>query len=634
MALSGKERSAPSRKEAPRSPGARALAGVFVLAVGAWVGTLWNGFVWDDWATIENCEAIRGLGSVLQFFPRRYFREFPEGSYRPMVSLMYMVDYRVWGLRAAGYHLTNLMVHAFGAVGFTAVAWYVLPNPGAALAAGMIFAVHPVLGEAVHGISFREDLLAALFTSVAVLSALGSIEAAGRKRLWFVVSAVCVGLALLSKESAAAAPALVAMAIFVRGRRSGLKRALPLLTVHGAILAFYLVGRASFLKNPAESVPAYPVGGIFGVVLVACRVVRFYFVKYFFPVNLGANYGFEVPWGVDEFSAWGDVLVVVLAVALAIAARRVVPGLALGLAWFAVAWLPVSNVVPVRNVVADRFLYLPAQGLCMAMGALAFGGVSGVANLRVDRHRRRSRWLVVRYVCVALMVVMLAAMTVSRWGVWREDLSLWRDAVLTDPADPTVFTNLGKGYAEKGLLRQAERAFEKAVRLEPSGWDGLFNLGYVHLKQGRAEAAIETFGRAMRMADLIPSERVRNAFLADAHDALGQAFLMKGDLETSEWHLRRAGELCPSCPRPRVNLGRVMAARGWLSEAIALYRAALVLDPAWDEAHYYMARAYSLLGDMAGERDALEGYLDIAPRGEHAAQVRRRLDELLQMTVR
>src|SRR5207244_11115382 len=100
-------------------------------------------------------------------------------------------------------YAVNLLGHAGPAVAGAALARRGMDPPGA-LVAGVLFAVHPVHVEAVANVVGRAELMAALFTVLAVYAALAR-EHAG----W---SAAALAFGLLSKENAAVAPALVVWA--------------------------------------------------------------------------------------------------------------------------------------------------------------------------------------------------------------------------------------------------------------------------------------------------------------------------------------------------------------------------------------------------------------------------------------
>ena len=67
----------------------------------------------------------------------------------------FWVEYHLWGLRPAGYHEVNVVLHALNAVLVGLLLWR-LAVPGAWLAA-LLFALHPVQMESVAWISGRRS---------------------------------------------------------------------------------------------------------------------------------------------------------------------------------------------------------------------------------------------------------------------------------------------------------------------------------------------------------------------------------------------------------------------------------------------------------------------------------------------
>ncbi len=102
---------------------------IVVLLTGvAFLPALQNGFVdWDDSKNFLLNPHYRGLG--LEDL-RWMFTPF-WGHYTPLTWVTFGLDYLLWGMDPAGYHLTNLLLH-----GATAVAFYLLTIQLLRLAAG------------------------------------------------------------------------------------------------------------------------------------------------------------------------------------------------------------------------------------------------------------------------------------------------------------------------------------------------------------------------------------------------------------------------------------------------------------------------------------------------------------------
>src|SRR2546425_751731 len=177
----------------------RVYLAVAASAVIAYLGALWNGFVWDDQVIILGNPLVQIWAGLAAAFANPYWPPFVGGYlYRPLTVFTYVLDWHVGG--AAWFHAVNLLWHAGVSVLVAMLArrW---AGEAAALVAGILFAVHPVHVEAVANVVGRAELMAAAFTLLAVYAA---VEA--DRPVW---SAVCWALGLLSKEVAVVAPALV-----------------------------------------------------------------------------------------------------------------------------------------------------------------------------------------------------------------------------------------------------------------------------------------------------------------------------------------------------------------------------------------------------------------------------------------
>ncbi len=64
---------------------------------------------------------------------------------------------------------------------------------------------------------------------------------------------------------------------------------------------------------------------------------------------------------------------------------------------------------------------------------------------------------------LVVWLVVLAGLTAVRVGVWRDEASLWTDAVAQNPTKPRPLVNLGRAYELRGALELARIAYKEAV---------------------------------------------------------------------------------------------------------------------------------------------------------------------------
>ena len=191
---------------------------VFLAAVMAYANSLPNDFVWDDAYNIVQNESIRDLGNVPGFFTEawgagaesQHSRALNTNYWRPVVLVSYAVDYAVFGLDPLGFHVTNVFLHALCSWLILMLGWLLWtggPRERWGVCVGaLLFAVHPVHTEVVNVITYRTDLLAALFTLTAMVVWL---KAERRPIYWLVVFPCLYACGLASKEMAITLPALL-----------------------------------------------------------------------------------------------------------------------------------------------------------------------------------------------------------------------------------------------------------------------------------------------------------------------------------------------------------------------------------------------------------------------------------------
>src|SRR5262249_44542011 len=154
---------------------------------------------------------VRELRPIIEYFTVPFWSGAENGPsfgmhYRPLMIYSLALDYRLHGESPAGFHLTNLILHALNVVLVFLLARRRGGSGPVAAFVALCFGVSPRLAEAAAWISGRTDLLAALFA----LLALVLWQTENTLRRW--LSAACLLLGLFSKEVAIAA--LAALAVF------------------------------------------------------------------------------------------------------------------------------------------------------------------------------------------------------------------------------------------------------------------------------------------------------------------------------------------------------------------------------------------------------------------------------------
>lgn len=463
---------------------ARAWKWLACLAVAAtpWLCGLDYPFLYDDIGMIAENNFLADASNWTQVISGRTLAD-PQvvNGRRPAVLATFFID-RAWhGLQPVGWRLTSLLLH-LGCVGL----WMgLLRRLGAgefvALAAGLLFALHPAGVEAVHAPGFRADILCLLFMLAALHSVVSLRQHDGLKLMG---CGVFTALALLSKETALALPLLVGglMGLFPAAfPASGIRRAAGLGVCVAVAAGFFVLwilvptdmqalggswnGESLQFPETLWSIPA-----LWG------RTARFLLVPW--PLNVTPHFEPVATMASARFWGWGLFLAACLVAAWRL--RRSAPWLALGLAWTLILFLPVSNVLPLLHPVADRYLYPMAPGLAVA---LAWG------MAQVSRPSRR--WL------LAGLAVLLAGLVAARIGEWESGERLWSVAHARNPRSGTAATWLGLLREEAGDPAGAREWYARAVQTNPYEVAAWINWGVVEGRRGAWDESERLLRQAM-----------------------------------------------------------------------------------------------------------------------------------------
>ena len=353
------------------------VALVAAVALVTYATSLRNEFIYDDWNFLVHNSTIRSWANWWELVdPTSTFnRTFELLSWRPTLNLSYLVGYQLFGLNAGGHHLLTVVLHALNAALVYHFLRRLTSNATVALVGGLAFAVHPVHAEAVQVSSLRMDVLATPFFIAALLAHMRLRERPDdRPFVWAGLAAGSCFLSLMGKEIASAVP-LVALLLDLR------KEDLKALTSRAGMLPY--LGYASVgviygwlrfgLFSNIHQGSAYLGGSPLVALLTTGKIFAAYAGHLLMPLTLRADYVVTLATGLDvaTVSAWA--LLAALA-AVAWFARRRSPTLTFGLVWLGVTLLPVANLVPIRNSMADRYLYLPSVGFCAIAGWAAAEG--------------------------------------------------------------------------------------------------------------------------------------------------------------------------------------------------------------------------------------------------------------------
>jgi tetratricopeptide (TPR) repeat protein len=471
--------------------------------------------------------------------------------WHPLTWLSHMLDCEIFGVRPGAHHWVSLFFHSLNCVllfvflrRMTGALWR------SALVAGL-WSIHPLQVDSVAWIAERKNLLSALFWLLASIAYVRYAEKPGAVRYGLVVVAMALGL--MCKPVLVVLPcALLLLDFWPLRRVAWMRPAVEPVSPEGGT-AVPQFAPAGFGRLVLEKIPLFALAAVASAITMGAHVsmgslaqedylplrlrlanaavsyVR-YLNKFIWPGDLAVMYPHPIVW--PGWMVWGSVGILAVATIIILLAWRRAPYLPVGWCWFLGVLVPFIGLVQAGlQSMADRFVYLPLIGLLLAT-------VWGIADWAAQWRPRRSAALGL----AGLALAGLLGATHRQVGYWRDSESLFRRAVAVTENNYVMLGNLASTLYEQGMTGGDRRKLEEALVY--------------------AEAAVRAHPRRY------PTRIV----LAMVLDGLGRTAESGGQLVT-------ACEFAPMDALLRFHLGRMLAEKGRIPEAVLQYRISLRLEP-------------------------------------------------------
>ena len=549
-----------------------ALAGVTFLC---YLPALGYDFVYDDRLLILKNPQLLAWRFVPVFFREHFiapvFPSAPANYYRPLLLIWMLLNRQVWGVSAAGWHLTAIALHLAVTAEIFLAARRILRGRFAAGAAAAVFALHPVHVECVAWVMGMTESFSAAFLLGSLLCYLRARDQVPRSRWWYSASVSLFACALLAKENMIVLPALLVAwelflgpasggaadaRAFIRRSLQSLRPAIP----HFIIAALYLGVRLLVLGALSHAAIALPLATQLATLPVT---VFSYFKLLVWPVGLSAFY--DVPY-VTSFASrgfvlplFGDVVALALLGAWALKSRRA----GFAAVWLLVPLLPLLNltVFPNGEIVHDRYLYLSSMGFALLAG-LALGAIPEKPS---DTRGELSARLIVSGVLLGV----LGGATCYYRSFWRDNMTLFARGVQIAPLNNIAANDLANELVARGKYEDALPLYQRILARDPTYAMSVYNLGLCYYNLGRLDQAERYLSQA---GELSPND-------PEAYIHLGMTYLKMSRLDAAEQAVRRALSLDPHGRGYHFALGVILEQSGELKGALAEFRAELANYP-------------------------------------------------------
>ena len=436
----------------------------------------------DDPAYVFNNPYLKNLvtDNIVKFLFLPY-----ANMIRPLDSLVYLIEYKLWGLTDAGYHLTNLLFHITNSIlVFVLLGSFIKEKPYRFLAA-LLFLLHPVQVETVAWISEQKSTLSTMFLLFAMISYIKFRREQWPAGKW--ITFVCFISGMLVKPNIVILPVLLVWYDFVYVRQPLFKSILEkyyfwiLSAVIGVIYLFF-VHKTGFTTTlfggSLSSHILTTISNIAGITQYpAAMVFPFYIHMIAYPDNpiirvLSPEFLISL------------LMLLVAAYAMYYAYKRQQHTVLFFIGWYYINFLLASGVIPIAYQGAVRYLYIPVIGpiVLFVMGILWIQNKIGTAKNGLT-------------VVVSLIVCSYAVIDLVSAGAWKNELAFWKYQVWSQPGngrDRAFLADTLVAYHDTGLaIEQAEKAGILSP-YDPVVWSKIFTVYYNSGMYDAARKSLDT----------------------------------------------------------------------------------------------------------------------------------------------
>jgi Tfp pilus assembly protein PilF len=495
------------------------------------------------------------------------------GLVRPMLMVTYWANAQVSRTETFSFHATNLAIHTLAALFVFLIVRRLLEwagtgrqhcNAPAGFGAAL-FLLHPLQTESVAYIAGRSEALSGLF-ALACIAAFVYRRSAAISWGGVVIVLTLFGAAVLSKEQAIVIPAVLLLTDFWWNPGFSLKGIFGNWKLYGVMALGGVAGVALFWKMILGQGTGGSAG--FGIMpwyqylFTQFRALWVYIMSFVLPANLNVDWEFDISRSLFDH---GSIAGLVGLVAAGIAAWRFRSRFRLasyGYFLFLILLLPTSSILPIKDPVADRRMYLPLIGLTL------------IAIDLLSRWRGNRRALVA--VCSAILLAM-AFVTRARAEVWSDPLTLWQDTVAKSPGKSRAHFQLAQSYAFAQRYDLAVPEFEKAAALTTPTFDLLLDWALTLDAVQQFDQALDKLRQSLTVA-----QSMRD--VAHAQTQIAKVYADQRNFPPALVALDAAEKADPSFPTTYVYRGLVHLANQDAAGGARECRRAVAIDPAFQPA--------------------------------------------------
>ena len=410
--------------------------------------------------------------------------------------MAYVFLWQISGDNPFFYHLFNVLLHVGCTILLFCLCNILFAHRTLSFLSALIFALHPIHTEAISWIAGGHYAFSGLFFLLSFIFYVKSDKSA----LNLCLSILFFILCLFAGNAAATLPVMfILYELFLREktpqaprlRRIRILVLSAVLILSGIFVATFFVSRNQFMHI------IFYVRG-FNYLIVAAKAFVYYLKILYLPLQRGLYhpFGFNVLNIQNPSPAfYAALLIISISVILFFKCRKSFKPLSFGIALFFVAYLPYSNIIPVCNIISERYMYLSSAGFSIIIAGL-FLKVWEVINKLVNK---KALFRSLGVVAFTLYVGSYAALTLKQNYEYHNIITYWESNINNFKDGHLCYNNLAGTYYRMGNIKNAINYSWINLMINPRQPHVWCNLGKIYRQQGEIAEAINCYSQALKV---------------------------------------------------------------------------------------------------------------------------------------
>lgn len=452
-----------------------------------YANSLSNDFCWDDFASIVKNAVLNSKGATLWDVSTTPLLE----MFTPFTNAILYFNFLISHHDSHFYHFISLVIHILVATSMYKFILQLTKDIKLSFLSALIFAVHPLNVEATAWISARSTLLSGLFIVLSLIQYLKYLKT--KRILHYLISIFVFVLACMSKTTAIVlAGLLIALDIFFYSKITlkHLLNKIPFLII-GAIFIY-----SAIQIRYDENITDLYYGNYSSVdrLLMSLYSFSHYIISFLIPVGLTCTTGLPILAEQQlpiEFYASIAILPILLFLFIYFKKHRT--AVIASYIFYLAAISPMLHIIPFgRDIVADRYAYLPA---------LLFSLLAASLILKCYNYLKATKGLNPTWFAplVYVIIFVLAIGTIQRSLVWKNNTTLFTDAIAKRPDNYFPSYALAVYYVDNGLAEKSIPFFNLSLSKKADQGEAYYNRGLAYAITGKNSQAKDDFTQAISL---------------------------------------------------------------------------------------------------------------------------------------